>query len=137
LPRTGALVPKSTLPALNCLADIPEQRHRPLGDAGEALAPGIVAHAHVQRRIKRVIERSFIKPARRGLFLFKVGGIEPGGNLTLDRGICRPAIGAVRTTVAIMSVTPPNTIALTDMLAIHFPMFGPLRLRPSAHHISV
>src|SRR5437660_10773175 len=53
-----------------------------------------MAHAYAQRSIKRVIERSFIEPARRGLFLLEAGRVEPSSNFGLNRRICRPAVGA-------------------------------------------
>jgi hypothetical protein len=75
----------------NHLADAPKQGQWPLGDAGEALAPGVVAHAHAQRRIECVIEGDFVEPARRGFFLLETRGIEPGGDFRLDRRVCRGA----------------------------------------------
>src|SRR5580704_5119209 len=65
------------------LAHAPEERQRPLGDAGEAFAPGVVAQVPAERRIDHVIEEGLVEPARRRLLAVGVGRIEPGGDLLL------------------------------------------------------
>src|SRR5579871_1302023 len=70
----------------------PGERHRPLHDAGDVLAPRGIAQEKAGGRVNDVLERRFVETGDRGLFLIEAFGIEPGRDFLFDGGAIRPAI---------------------------------------------
>ena len=79
---------RSTATAHADLRHAPEERQRPLDDAGDVLAPRLVAEEEAGRRIDHVIERRLVEPRHRRLLLVEVLGVEPGQHFLLHVGHC-------------------------------------------------
>src|ERR1043166_2245595 len=60
------------------LAHAPEERQRPLGDAGQALAPSGVAQVPAEWREYHVVEEGLVDAGGRGFFPVVPRRVEPG-----------------------------------------------------------
>src|SRR5258708_20053908 len=70
--------------------DTPEERQGTLDDAGDVLAPGLIAQEEPGRRVDHAVERGLVEPSN-GRFLLVEGlGRVPGLHLSLDRAHPRP-----------------------------------------------
>src|SRR5262245_12262476 len=74
------------------LADSPEEWQWPLGYAGKAAAPSVVAQVPAERRVDHVVEEGLIEPPRGGLFLLERRCDEPVGDLRFHRRAVRPSV---------------------------------------------
>src|SRR5438067_2502455 len=63
------------------LRHAPEERQRPLHDAGDVAAPGRIAEEEAGRCIDDVFEGGLVDPGDRRLFLVDSLGVEPGRDL--------------------------------------------------------
>src|SRR5262249_53296010 len=74
------------------LAHAPEERQRPLGDAGEAAAPSVVAQVPGERRIDHVVVEGLVDPGRGGLLPVLGRRVEPGADVRLHRRAVGPSV---------------------------------------------
>src|SRR5712671_138982 len=76
---------------LRRFADSPEERQRPLNDAGNVFAPSLILQEETCRRVDNVVERGLVEAADRGLLLLERPGIEPRRHFGFDSRHVRPA----------------------------------------------
>src|SRR5262245_21953237 len=73
------------------LVDPPEERQRPLHDAGHIPAPGLIGEEEAGRSVDHVLACGLVEPTDRGFLFVEVAGLVPGIDLGLDLGDIRPA----------------------------------------------
>src|ERR1043166_4080756 len=62
------------------LAHAPEERQRSLRDAGQTLAPRVVAQVPADRGVDHVVEEGLVEPARGSISIIERRRIRPGGD---------------------------------------------------------
>src|SRR5262249_7865350 len=73
------------------LAHAPEERQRPLRDAGDVRAPGLMGEEETGRSVDRVLAGGLVEAADCGLLFVEIACLVPGRDLGFDLRAGRPA----------------------------------------------